>query len=134
LCDTVSIYPVISTIYTATTTTSQGCTATSSINIEVKKPTEGFVVGVPNMFSPDGNGENDILFVRSFEDKLISVMIFRVFNRYGQLVFETTDPTQGWDGDFKGKPEKQATFVYTLEYTLFDGTSGKMNGNVTLVR
>jgi gliding motility-associated-like protein len=61
-------------------------------------------------------------------------MTFRIFNRYGQLVFESIDPNIGWDGSFNGKDENAGVFVYTLDYELFDGTTGSINGNVTLVR
>jgi gliding motility-associated-like protein len=61
-------------------------------------------------------------------------MTFRVFNRYGQLVFESIDPSIGWDGRFNGKDEKAGVFVYTLEYELVDGTAKTINGNVTLIR
>lgn len=133
-CSTAEVSPVLTTIYTATTTTSEGCTASDMVIIAVNSPAGGYTVGVPNSFSPDGLNGNNVLRVRSFQDKLISVMDFKVYNRYGQLVFETTDSNEGWDGKFNGEDEKPATFVYTLEYTLVDGTSGKLNGNVTLIR
>lgn len=135
-CSTADVSPVLTTTYMVTTTTDEGCTATDVVIIAVNAPSGGFTVGVPNTFSPNGDGQNDVLFPRSFGDKLIAEMTFRVYNRYGQLVFESTDPGEnyGWDGNFKGEPEAPATFAYTLEYTLVDGTSGSMNGNVTLVR
>ena len=133
-CSTANITAVLTTIYTATFTTSENCIVTDTLKITINSPVGGFTVGVPNMFSPDGNNENDVLYVRSFQDKLIKDMVFRVFNRYGQLVFESMDPNTGWDGRFNGKDENSGVFVYTLEYELLDGTTGTSNGNVTLVR
>ncbi|MEY3237447.1 MAG: hypothetical protein RI883_1548 [Bacteroidota bacterium] len=133
-CSTADITAVLTTIFTATFTTSENCIVTDTLKITVTVPENGFTVGVPNMFSPDGNSENDVLYVRSFQDKLIKDMIFRVFNRYGQLVFESIDYNIGWDGRFNGKDENAGVFVYTLEFTLVDGTTGTTNGNVTLVR
>ena len=133
-CSTADITAVLTTIYTATFTTSENCIVTDTLKITINTPVGGFKVGVPNMFSPDGNSENDVLYVRSFQDKLITSMTFRIFNRYGQLVFESIDPNIGWDGRFKGKDENAGVFVYTLDYELFDGTTGSINGNVTLVR
>ncbi|MFN5877741.1 MAG: PKD domain-containing protein, partial [Flavobacteriales bacterium] len=135
-CSTAEVAPVLTTTYIVTATTDEGCSASEIVIIAVDAPSGGFNVGVPNTFSPNGDGENDILYPRSFGDKLISEMTFRVYNRYGQLVFESTEPGEnyGWDGTFKEEPEAPATFVYTLEYTLVDGTTGSMNGNVTLVR
>ena len=83
------------------------------------------------MFSPNDDGENDILYVKGLG---ITNMIFRVYNRYGQLVFESLDQKDGWDGKVKGQAENSATFVYTLEYLLVNGSSGNVNGNVTLVK
>ena len=133
-CSTADVAPVLTTIYTATITTSENCSVSDTLKITINTPAGGFKVGVPNMFSPDGNSENDVLYVRSFQDKLIKDMVFRVFNRYGQLVFESIDPNIGWDGSFNGKDENAGVFVYTLEYELVDGTTGTTNGNVTLVR
>ena len=135
-CSTADVAPVLTTTYTVTATTDEGCSASDAVIIAVNAPSGGFTVGVPNTFSPNGDGQNDVLYPRSFGDKLISEMTFRVYNRYGQLVFESTDPGEnyGWDGNFKGEPEAPATFAYILEYTLVDGTRGSMNGNVTLVR
>lgn len=61
-------------------------------------------------------------------------MIFKVYNRYGQLVFQSTKQSDGWDGKVNGQLENSASFVYTLEYLLVNGEAGKMNGNVTLVK
>ena len=133
-CSGANITAVLTTIYTATITTSETCTSTDTLKITISSPAGGFTVGVPNMFSPDGNSENAILYVRSFNDVLISTMTFRVFNRYGQMVFESTDPSIGWDGRFKDKEENAGVFVYTLDYELVDGTSSSTSGNVTLVR
>jgi len=127
-CSTAEVSPVITTSFVVTTTTSEGCQVSDYVTILVDFDAN---IGVPSMFSPDENDQNDILYVKGLG---ISDMIFRVYNRYGQMVFESTDQTDGWDGKFKGIMENPATFVYTLEYTLVDGTAGKMNGNITLVR
>ena len=101
---------------------------------------------MPNAFSPNGDGENDFLkiltnvdsdnnFINGFiEGGAIVEMNFEIFNRFGQLVFRTTDPHEGWDGNFKGKPMNPAVFVYRLDYLLINGLSASLNGNVTLYR
>lgn len=127
-CSEATVSPVITTSFTATTTTTEGCQVSNTVIIYV--PFDAFI-GVPNSFSPDESGVNDVLYVKG---EGIVHMTFRVFNRYGQMVFESIDQNDGWDGNFKGKPENPATFVYTLEYILVDGSTGKMNGNVTLIR
>lgn len=127
-CSMAEVSPLITTTFIATTTSSEGCQVSEAVTISVEF--EAFI-GVPNMFSPNDDGENDVLYVKGVG---ITEMVFRVFNRYGQMVFESTDPSFGWDGKLNGKLENPATFVYTLDYTLVDGSYANVNGNVTLVR
>lgn len=86
---------------------------------------------VPNAFSPNGDGNNDILFVRG---NYIENMIFRVFNRWGEMVFESTDPTIGWNGIYKGRLCDPDVFTYYLDVNCFGGFNNIMSGNVTLMR
>jgi gliding motility-associated-like protein len=86
---------------------------------------------VPNAFSPNLDGVNDILYVRG---KCLKNLTFMVFNRWGEKVFETSDQKIGWDGTFNGELLNTAVFVYRLEGTTFDGNSFSQKGNVTLIR
>lgn len=104
------------------------CTAIDTVTVNVN-----FVaaIGVPTAFSPNGDGENDLLKVLG---QGISKMNFKVFNRYGQLVFETKNQSDGWDGSDNGTALNPGTFVYTLDVTFAEGRSETFTGNVTLVR
>ena len=82
-------------------------------------------------FSPNGDGSNDVLYVRG---AAIETLSFKVYNRWGEKVFETNDITQGWDGNFKGKPQEIKAYAWTLDATFVDGTSVHRTGNVTLLR
>jgi len=86
---------------------------------------------VPSGFSPNGDGNNDIVFVRGFS---IKEMDFKIYNRWGQLVFESTDREKGWDGTFNGKPQPMDAYAYILTATFKDGTHYKKKGNITLLR
>ncbi len=86
---------------------------------------------VPDAFTPNGDGNNDQLFVRG---RFISKMEFKVFDRWGELVFETTDQAEGWDAIYKDKPVDPAVFVYWLEVTCGDGQTFFKKGNVTVIR
>lgn len=130
-CTEADVTPVITTMFTATITTSEGCEASESVQILVIVPSGGYSIGVPNSFSPNDDGKNDILFVDGFG---ITSMVFRIYNRYGQMVFESTDQNIGWDGTFNQELLNPATFAYTLEYSLVSGESGKKNGNITLLK
>jgi gliding motility-associated-like protein len=99
--------------------------------VAVSVPIGGYAIGVPNSFSPNDDSKNDVLFVNGLG---ITTMVFKVYNRYGQLVFESDDQNIGWDGKVNGEPLNPATFAWTLEYVLVNGQGGKMNGNVTLLK
>ena len=104
------------------------CTAIDTVVVNVN-----FVaaIGVPSTFSPNGDGQNDVLRVLG---QGITRMDFKVFNRYGQLVFHTQNQTEGWDGKQNGKELNPGTFVYTLEVTFAEGETEVYTGNVTLVK
>ena len=61
-------------------------------------------------------------------------MNFRIYNRWGQLVFQSVDETNGWDGKFKGALQPMDSYGYTLEATFGNGTQGTKKGDITLVR
>ncbi|MCB9224537.1 MAG: gliding motility-associated C-terminal domain-containing protein [Crocinitomicaceae bacterium] len=127
-CASINVSPEETTTYILTYTTVNGCSASDSVIVTVFLDE---AIGVPNGFSPNGDSNNDVLYVKGSG---ISSMSFAVYNRYGQKVFETTNPAQGWDGTYKDKPENPGVFVWYLEYTLTDGTSDIMKGNVTLIK
>lgn len=104
------------------------CTAIDTVTVFVN-----FVqaVGVPTAFSPNGDGVNDRLRVLG---QGIARMEFKIFNRYGQLVFETKDQSVGWDGTYKGEELNPGTFVYTLEVVFAEGEREVYTGDFTLVR
>jgi gliding motility-associated-like protein len=64
----------------------------------------------------------------------IDKMVFKIYNRYGELVFESQEQTFGWDGTYKGKDENPGVFTWVLEYHLLNGTSKIISGNTTLIR
>jgi gliding motility-associated-like protein len=86
---------------------------------------------VPNIFSPNGDGNNDVLYVRGQNLKELS---FAVYNRWGQLVFESKDKDAGWDGKYKGKDCPEGVYFYTVNVTFVDGSVTIKNGNVSIVR
>ncbi len=86
---------------------------------------------IPNAFSPNGDGENDVLYVRG---QLIEGMLFRVFDRWGEMVFESIDRTIGWDGTFRGKQLDPDVYDYYLKAICIDGAESIIKGNITLMR
>lgn len=130
-CDTCSgtqVQAQETTAYVVTATSSNECFATDTILVQVNF-IEG--LGVPTAFSPNGDGTNDEFFVKGFG---IQTMVFSVYNRYGEKVFETTDQSIGWDGTFRNKEQPPGAYVWVLDYVLLEGSKGVKKGGVTLVR
>ncbi len=86
---------------------------------------------VPNAFTPGGNANNSIVYVRGFG---IGAMHWRIYNRFGNLVFETSDRETGWDGKYKGVLQPMDVYAYTLEVRFTDGTKTTKKGDITLLR
>lgn len=86
---------------------------------------------VPTGFSPNGDGKNDILYVRGAG---IDQMNLKIYNRWGEMIFESTDLSIGWDGTYKNKPQPVEAYAYVLNVTFIDGTTFYKKGNVTLLR
>jgi gliding motility-associated-like protein len=128
-CPNVEATPFITTTYTVTVMDINGCTGSDFVIVMVDNDED--IIGVPSAFSPNNDGMNDIVRVLG---EGIESMHFKIYNRYGQLVFETTNQEEGWDGIFNGQRMNQGVFAYTLEYTLVNGVSGKKEGSITLVR
>jgi gliding motility-associated-like protein len=115
--------------YTVTGTTADGCEGLDEILIKVYKGPE---IYVPTGFSPDGNGLNDIL--KAFPVGIKEFHFFRVFNRWGQLVFQTKDPGRGWDGTINGTPQPIGSYVWMAEAIDYRGQLMSRKGTVTILR
>jgi gliding motility-associated-like protein len=121
--------PSVTTTYTMTVYDSLGCSWTDTVTVFVD-----ILCGevfVPNAFSPNGDNQNDVLYVRG---ACIQYMEFYVFNRLGEQVFYSNDPTKGWDGIWRGVPCENAVFNYVLKGTLLDGTEISKKGNISLIK
>ena len=86
---------------------------------------------VPKAWTPNGDGNNDLLF--PFPAKIRELKYFRIFNRWGQLMFETNQLMKGWNGIFNGRPQVMDTYSWTAEAIGIDGTVIKRAGNFCLV-
>tara|TARA_B100000508_G_scaffold141091_1_gene146315 strand:+ start:44220 stop:46166 length:1947 start_codon:yes stop_codon:yes gene_type:complete len=127
-CANVIASPVITTTYFPQVIGANGCIGRDTVIVAVDFEE---IVEVPSAFSPNNDGVNDFLHVLGVG---IVNMEFRIYNRFGQLVFESTEVEDGWDGTLNGEPLNQGLFVYTLTYDLVNGASGEKSGNITLVK
>ncbi len=89
------------------------------------------LLDVPNAFTPGRFGENSIVMVRGFG---IASMDWKIYNRWGQVVFESNSPSMGWDGTYRGAAQPMDVYAYTLEATFSDGTKTHRKGDITLIR
>jgi gliding motility-associated-like protein len=105
-----------------------GCQDTTCQNIVARVLP---LLDVPNAFTPNGDGINDKVSVRSYG---ISKMTWRIYNRWGEKVFETNDRTQGWDGTFKGSLQPKEVYHYVLSVQFIDNTKYEKKGDITLLR
>jgi gliding motility-associated-like protein len=120
--------PLHTTTYTVISQNANGCTDSDEVTITVD---ETVSVLLPDIFSPNGNGINDVLLVRGTG---IRGMVFRIYDRWGQKIFESLDQAAGWDGTFNGKQLDTGVFVYTLTGTFYTGETFEKKGNITLKR
>lgn len=86
---------------------------------------------LPTGFTPNDDGKNDILYVRGAAIESIDL---KIYNRWGETVFQTTDINTGWDGKYKNKPQPTEAYGYVLNVIFVDGTTLYKKGNVTLMR
>lgn len=132
-CESPIASPEVDTFYTVTAVTEYGCKATDRLRIRVIEDCAGKMVYVPNTFTPNGDGQNDVLKV--FGPGVASVKEIRIFNRWGQLVFETNDPSNiGWDGTYKGQELNPGVFVYYMDVLCINGERTIKKGDITLLR
>jgi gliding motility-associated-like protein len=88
-------------------------------------------VFVPNAFTPNHDNENDVLYVRG---GIVKEILFRIYNRWGEKVFESTSLDNGWDGTFKGELLPPDVYDYYLLVECVGGLKNQLQGNVTLIR
>lgn len=119
--------PQAAITYLVTGSNEYGCTDTARVVIGIRE-----TLFVPNAFSPNGDGLNDIFSIGNFGYQKVNA--FQIFNRWGQRVFSTIDGQRGWDGTFQGMPAAPGSYFYNISVVLSDGTIQQMKGEVTLVR
>jgi gliding motility-associated-like protein len=119
-------------IYTYTVSDTNGCIGWDTVLVTVMDIIcDDPYVFVPNAFSPNGDGFNDILYVRG---KTLEKIEFAIYDRWGEKIFETKDKNIGWDGTYRGKECDPGVYVYYLDAMCIGGARYLTKGNVTLIR
>ena len=130
-CKNPILYPLESQTVNVIATNIYGCIANDSLLIQVTNcdPTAIFV---PNTFTPNGDGQNDKLYMRS--KTVHQLNYFRVFDRWGAVVFETTQNTDGWDGYINGALAQEGVYVYHIQGKCDNDYDVHTSGSITLIR
>ncbi|MFN7117880.1 MAG: T9SS type B sorting domain-containing protein [Saprospiraceae bacterium] len=131
----VTIAPPLSSEYWIYITATNGCTAKDYIKVAVAVPVS---VYTPNVFSPDGDGINDVFMIYAGEN-VRQVRKFMIFDRWGNRLlqdgpFAPNDPEHGWDGTFNGQPMDIGVYVFYAEVEIVDGRIEIVKGDITLLR
>jgi hypothetical protein len=106
-----------------------GCIGSDTVFVKVY---DGPTYYVPNAFSPNGDGLNDVF--RPIPSGIVSTEYFRIFNRFGQPVFETNKWLMGWDGNYKGRTQPIGNYIWVIKGTDINGKVIEKKGYVVLIR
>jgi gliding motility-associated-like protein len=128
-CQSPVATPSVTTNYCVFVSDTFGCEDSACVTVFVEENCKP--IYLPNAFSPNGDGDNDVLYVYG---TCIKEMKLEIYDRWGNKVYEGTKQAEGWNGIYNGKMENSAVFVYYLTYTLLSGESGSKKGNVSLIR
>jgi gliding motility-associated-like protein len=115
--------------YLIAITTGAGCIVYDSILVV---PVSFQGVRIPTAFTPNGDNKNDVLHI--IIGGVRELKSFRIYNKWGQLVFETSDPTMGWDGNFQGQPQPIGNFIWISEAVDNNGNTITNHGQVLLLK
>lgn len=132
--DSVIVTPNITTTYTVTGTDSNGCESSSTVTVTVRNdcPVADPIIKIPTAFSPNSDGLNDIFRIEEWAN--FTLIAFKVFNRWGEIVFETGDITDGWNGETRGNVQQLGSYAFIILGVDAANEPVVVRGNVTLVR
>ena len=130
-CQSPVAAPIVTIVYTVETVSDQGCDAARSVHVNVIPV---YSIFLPNVFTPNGDGKNDYFEV--FGDKSAwKQFSIKIFDRIGELVFESSDMNFNWDGTYKGKPLPAGVLVYQAYVVYLDNhANDTYKGSITLLR
>ncbi|MEA2040992.1 MAG: PKD domain-containing protein [Bacteroidota bacterium] len=129
-CDSVTVQPLETTTYDVSVTDTSSCfTETFSAFVNVRRE---YSIDVPTAFTPNNDGVNDIIFVKGWGmDRLVN---FTIYNRYGEIVYRSTDKNEGWDGTYGGKAQPVGTYIFKASVMTYDGDVLHKNGTIKLLK
>ncbi|MEK7256673.1 MAG: gliding motility-associated C-terminal domain-containing protein, partial [Bacteroidota bacterium] len=135
-CLTQPVFPLVTSSYSVSIIGENGCRDEDNLTVFVDRRKQLFV---PNAFSPNGDGVNDVIYVFAKPGVVKNIRSFLIFDRWGESVFkgenlQPNDPAAGWDGKLRGQSLDPAVFAWWMEVEFVDGEVELFEGDVTLVR
>ena len=120
--------PYTYTVYTLTVNYLSDCSVSQSVTVYVGNGEDFYA---PNAFTPNGDGNNDVFTMYGFG---LSKLNLKIFNRWGEKVFDSSNQWQGWDGTYKGENQNPGVYTYYAEGVYLNGKTREKEGTVTLIR
>lgn len=131
----ITIKPVTTTTYTVVVKNKGGCTSSDQLTVNVL--CNGANMFIPNTFSPNGDGMNDLFYPRG--SGIFTIKNIKIFSRWGEIIFEKenfnpNDASKAWDGTYKGKKLNPDVYVYMLEVVCENNEKLLFKGNVAIIK
>jgi gliding motility-associated-like protein len=135
ICSDPTVSPTVTTTYTVSGRTKEGCIDSDAVVVRVL--CDKSQVFIPNTFTPNGDGQNDVFYPRGKGIKMVNS--FRVYDRWGEMIFERkmiqlNDDQNAWDGKFKGATLNPDVYVYVMDAVCESGEELTLKGDVTIIR
>jgi len=103
-----------------------------AVNMPAVTDSAAHALLIPNAFTPNNDGKNDVFKIRNFSSQRL--LEFKIFNRWGTILFHTQDPKSGWDGTFKNTPQPMGVYGYVIRIAYSDNVVETYKGTITLIR
>jgi gliding motility-associated-like protein len=131
--NSILVAPITTTIYCVTVTDANGCMDSACVKVFVEHPCPSLEkLGVPDAFSPNSDSKNDFFMLQGWTECTTEFTIF-IYDRWGEMIYQSADVNFKWDGRFKGKTMDPAVFVYYIKATV-NSSKVEKQGNITLIR
>jgi len=124
--------PAATTIYSVTVTDQYGCETTEDITVAIIEGCDGQLIQIPNAFTPNNDGRNDLFTIRN--NDFIRLSRMNIYSRTGELIYQTSDINDGWDGTYGGVMLNAGVYVYYIDAVCSNGQPIMLKGNITLLR
>jgi gliding motility-associated-like protein len=115
--------------FTVIAQSADGCLDTATLLVNVDPNMKDFFI--PNSFSPNNDGNNDLFKVYGSS---VRDLTMRIYNQWGELIYETNNAQGGWDGTWKGRPQAIGVYVYVAKVTFYNNVSVMRKGTINLIR